>query len=113
MMPTYDMDLYRSKREEVREFSDQQIIFKALAVILSSDTTNAISFEYHRALIDDLIRRSEEAQVKPTSNARFDIIGLLRDSTEWGELGPAMADVLEMIRNKKSTDPTSKNPTTC
>lgn len=97
-MSQYDMNLYRSKRAEIAQYSDQQIIFRALAHLLGGSFQSGYSFEYTRALIDDLVRRAEQTTIQVPST---DVITLLRASTEWGPLGAAMADVLELINATK------------
>lgn len=87
------MTQYKNNRDRLESCTDRQVIFKALASILTAPI-QTLSFEMSRALIDDLLRRAEKAEPEP------DIIALLRASTEWGGLGAAMADVLQGIREQ-------------
>lgn len=100
-MTHYDMELYREKRAAIALYSDYQLVFRSLAFILSNAHQSPISYEYQRALIDDLLRRAEHPPIAPATTSPTDIITLLRASTEWGKLGAAMADVLEIIRDRE------------
>lgn len=57
----YDMEAYQRYRDEISQYSDQQLSFRALARIFSNQAGLGVSFEYNRVLIDTLLDRANKA----------------------------------------------------
>lgn len=59
MNQKYDMDMYQRRRQELSRYSDRQLTFRALAFMIAYSQQTGLSYEYYRALIDELNSRAE------------------------------------------------------